>query len=511
MNIPETSWKDEAFNILLQRLPYIIIHLSLDGTILEFSHEASHLFDWRSSDVLNKNFFELCEQHNYKPPIHEFSLAVSGQATKDVISTFNINNVSTQVVLWNILPLKKPAPSILFFGINITPHKKMEEKESHTSAYLDNIINNLPHFIFWKDADSVFQGCNKKFAESVSLESPKDIIGKTDYDMPWSKRQSDLYREDDQRVIDTGIAKLNYEEKQRQLDNTEKVMLVSKVPIYDESKKIIGVLGIYTDITDRKQAEEALRIAKEEAEKANKIKSEFIRNMEHDVRTPFNGIWGLASYLWEHEPEGEKKELLGDIVQSAKELLDYCNGILDFSRIEHRSLAVIEKKFDIKTFMENIISVETPAAKIKKLALPLECPADIPRYVIGDQYRLQRILINLVSNAIKFTKTGYVKLGVKFIKQLNERTIFLAFIVEDSGIGIPQEKQDFIYEKFTKINPSNEGIYKGIGLGLRIVKQFIEELGGEIQLKSEIGKGSRFVCTIPFKLPLISDEDDEEK
>jgi PAS domain S-box-containing protein len=277
-------------------------------------------------------------------------------------------------------------------------------------------------------------------------------------------------------------------------------------PIYDETGACCGVTGVAIDITKEKQAEEALRLAKEEAEKATKLKSEFIRNMEHDVRTPFNGIWGLASYLWEHEPEGEKKELLGDITQSAKELLDYCNGILDFSRIEHGSLPVIEKKFDTKTFMENIIAVETPAAKVKKLELLLDYPSNIPSYVMGDQYRLQRILINLVSNAIKFTKTGYVKLGVKLAKQQSERIVLLAFSVEDTGIGIPQEKQDFIYEKFAKVNPSNEGIYRGSGLGLRIVKQFIEELNGEIDLESEIKKGSKFICTIPFKLPLVTEE-----
>ena len=232
--------------------------------------------------------------------------------------------------------------------------------------------------------------------------------------------------------------------------------------------------------------------------------------MEHDIRTPFNGVWGLANYLWQHETEEQKKEFLGDITNCAKELLDYCNGILDFSKIEQRSLPLLEKKFNSRKLLDSTMAIEMPPAKLKKLELTLDCDDKVPVVLVGDQYRLQRILINLVSNAVKFTQHGFVKLCVQLVKQLDDKNIIIRFIIEDSGIGIPQEKQDFIYEKFARVTPSNKGAYKGIGLGLRIVKQFIEEMGGEIDLRSEQGKGSTFICTLPFKLPLVSDMADEQ-
>ncbi len=290
------------------------------------------------------------------------------------------------------------------------------------------------------------------------------------------------------------------------LPNGEKIIqLSSKIPLRDEKGNIIGVIGNTVDITALKKIETELREAKEKLEKANSIKTEFIRNMEHDIRTPFSGVWGITNVLWQRETEPEKKELLGDVTNCTKELLDYCNGILDYAKIEQGNLPLLEKKFNIHKLIDSVITIETPPAKYKKLNLTLEYDENLPIILVGDQYRLQRILINLVSNAIKFTQQGEVKLCVKLVKLQDNKNAIIRFIVEDTGIGIPQEKQDFIYEKFAKVIPSNKGTYKGIGLGLKIVKQFIEEMGGEIDLKSEPGQGSTFVCTLPFKLPLVSD------
>jgi len=371
-----------------------------------------------------------------------------------------------------------------------------------TQIYLNYIVNNLPHYIFWKDKNSVFLGCNKKFAETTGFHSPADIIGKTDYDMPWKKEESDLYIADDQAIMKSGVAKLDYEERQRQTDGSEKIMLVSKVPMFDEDNKIIGVLGIYTDITERKKMEENLRMSKEMAEVANRLKTEFIRNMEHDIRTPFCGVWALANELWEQETDLEKKENLGYITQSAKELMDYCNNILDFSKMESGKTPVLAKKFDLRALINRVVTLEIPITIIKKIKLIQEISEDSPTILVGDPNRLERILINLISNAIKFTKEGHVKIKVDVAKK-SEKKIIMHFYIEDTGIGIPPDKQAFIYEKFTRGTPSNQGIYKGSGLGLYVVKQLIDDVAGEIDVTSEINKGTKFICTIPFQLPLV--------
>lgn len=368
--------------------------------------------------------------------------------------------------------------------------------------YLYNIVDTLPHFIFWKDRRSRFLGCNRKFADSVNMRVDQ-IIGLTDYDMPWSREESDKYKIDDEEIMRSGIPCIGYEESQKQRDGADRVMSVSKVPLY-LAGKVAGIVGIYSDVTEKKQQEEALQRAKEQAEAANEVKTEFIHNMEHDIRTPFNGIWGIANILWERETDPEKRELLGDITQSAKELLGYCNGILDFSRIETGEVPVRSEKFLLHRLIRDLVIMEKPAAIHKELDFSCDIDKDVPAVVIGDSYRLRRIIMNLISNAIKFTAVGEIKLKITApIVSKDDRSAIVRIIVSDTGSGIPSDKLNYIYEKFSRLSPSNRGIHKGLGLGLKIVKQFVEELGGELEVKSELDKGTTFACTLLFKLPLV--------
>ena len=256
--------------------------------------------------------------------------------------------------------------------------------------------------------------------------------------------------------------------------------------------------------------EAALLKAKSSAEAANTLKIEFIHNMEHDIRTPFSGIYGMAQLLLENETDLMKRDFLQDIVNCAKELLEYSTGILDFSLIESDSLPIVSKKFSINKLLEGLVAMETPPAKVKDLEFTAHCDSNVPDVVMGDRYRLQRILINLVSNAIKFTNQGCVRLSVKLGKIMGPRHIVLCFIIEDTGIGIPKDKQDVIFERFSRLLPSNQRQYKGQGLGLRLVRQFVDEMDGDIELKSAAGKGTTFTCSFTFKLPLVDNIMDED-
>ncbi len=271
-------------------------------------------------------------------------------------------------------------------------------------------------------------------------------------------------------------------------------------PVYDDMGNCCGVTGVAVDVTQEKQQEELFRVAKDEAEKASQLKSEFIQNMEHDIRTPFSGIWGMSNILLKREKDEDKREMLADIVGASKELLDYCNDILDFSKIESGSLKIVKKPFNLKQLINSISDIEMPAAKLNQLDFFVKMNEQVPGVLIGDEYRLKRILINLVSNSIKFTRKGYVSISI--VKHVsNGRDIVLDFVVEDTGIGIPKEKQDLIYEKFSKITPSNSGTDKGRGLGLQIVRQFSEELDADLYLKSQEGEGTSFTIRLPLKIP----------
>lgn len=396
---------------------------------------------------------------------------------------------------------------ILGIAIDITDQKKIvaqltKEKED-AFHNLEYIVSNMPGYIYWKNKNSQYMGCNNNLAKFSHLKSPADIVGKTDYDFEWGTEQADQFVKDDKEIMATGkTLTTEYELSTKKEDGSYLYVRTDKMPFYNKEGKVIGVLAIAVDITEQKILEKNVIEERDKAQIANKIKTEFIRNIEHDIRTPFSGIWGMANILWEKESDPLKKEWLGDISQCAKELLNYCNEVLDFSKIEANELPLVEKKFSLSEIFLEVVKMETPPAKMRDLTLESIYDKNLPEIILGDKYRLYRILINLVSNAVKFTHTGKVSIEFKLAKQ-SAKKVVVQFIVIDTGIGMPEERQSYIYEKFTKLSPSNQGVYKGVGIGLTIVKRFVDEMEGEIEVDSKVGIGSKFMCTIPFKLPLI--------
>lgn len=385
----------------------------------------------------------------------------------------------------------------------------LEEMVSNIVQYYENIIRCMPGNVFWLDKTGATLGCNQNVLDMFNFDSVESFKG---LNFPqqgkfgrWSAEATKSFENDTQEVIRTGRAKLNIEELPIPHHDGRMIhFLSSRVPLFNRDGEVIGVVGISFDITERKQMEQALLKAKASAEAANNLKIEFIHNMEHDIRTPFSGIYGIAKLLADQETDAKKKSFLTDIVNCAKELLDYSTGILDFAMIESGAVPLISKKFDLRKLIDGLIAMEMPAAKVKELNFTAHFDDDVPHIIMGDRYRLQRVLMNLVGNAIKFTHQGFVRLSVKVAKQVDSRHIILSFIMEDSGMGIPKEKQNIIYERFSRLIPSNQRLYSGKGLGLRLVKQFVEEMDGDIDITSIVDKGTIFTCTLPFKLPLIN-------
>lgn len=405
----------------------------------------------------------------------------------------------------------------------------MEMNKKSNALTLNGIANVLSKLA--EKSDSVYWLSSPDFSR-VAYISPA-------YDKIWGRSREDIYNNPDiwithlhpddvrdyhpilamkKRVEELGAA-ARYIENYRIIRPDGETRWISDrgFPIYDdETGECCGITGIAIDVTREKIAEHILRKAKEEAELADQLKTEFIRNMEHDIRTPLSGIQGLAAILRAQESSTSKRDLLDDIMHCARDLLDYCNGILDFSRIEAGTLPLLEKNFDVRHLLADILSIEKPAAHAKNLTLTANCTAQMPVMLNGDIWRLRHILINLVSNAIKFTFSGHVSIHVYPVSRADNNSLLTAFSVDDSGIGIEPEKQEIIYEKFARLSPASHGRHKGPGLGLRIVRQFVNEMGGRIELKSTPGKGSTFTCILPFQMPepaapLASESMDQNK
>lgn len=366
--------------------------------------------------------------------------------------------------------------------------------------FLQDVLKQIPAAVFWKDSSSTFLGCNQFFAKLAQLDDPNDIIGKTDYDLPWGKYEADKYVKDDLEVIASKQPKLNIEEKQTLADGQELYLLTNKLPLFSKSGKVVGILGVFHDITRRKIMEVSLEQAKLKAEMANLAKSEFIANMSHDIRTPLTGVIALSHYLFDQLEDIKGKEYARWIFESAEQLLNLFNSILDVITVEElQDEDVIKEAFDLSQFLDDLIRLHVPATVTKGIKLTLECPADIPKYYLADRSKLYRVLLNLLSNAIKFTEKGSVILQVQVMCKRDQQAE-IEFRVIDSGIGIPQELQSQVFDRFYRVHPSYTGLFTGYGLGLHIAQKYVQLMGGELQLSSSPKKGSEFYFRINMQL-----------
>jgi len=495
---------------IIKQLPGHIYWKSKDGSLLGCNKKTWEEFGLPSlDDYIGKTDYDLFPK-NQADELTKTDREVVRTGNAIVTEELSdIQNGSTALYLSHKAPLKNKNGEIIgISGISLDITKK-RQKEIKRFYLLENIISLIPGHVYWKDKNGKYLGCNNEQAKALELRANKDIVNKIPYEN-LSAEDAQALRESDNNVLKNGET-ITVEEPGIRTNGTTGIFLTKKAPLYDKDESIMGLLGVSFDITERKEQERELKQAKEQAEKANRLKSDFISNMEHDIRTPLIGIYGMMDILAKQETDPEKKPLMYDMTMCAKELMDFCNGILDFSKIETESFPIVSKSFALQKLVDSVITIEMMAAKNKKLNLLSEFDKQLPQVVISDPYRLKRILINLVSNAVKFTKEGGVKISVSLDKKdTQNRKIVVKFVVTDTGMGIPADKKALIYEPFIKVSPSNRGLYKGLGLGLRIVKQFVGELDGDIHLKSEVGKGSTFTLFLPFKIPLSDEIIDEE-
>ncbi len=375
-------------------------------------------------------------------------------------------------------------------------------------AALRTVIASVPFFVFWKDREGVFRGCNDMFAGIAGLATSAEIVGKTDYDMPWTKQESDLYREDDLSVIRSGKPKLNIEETNLDAEGNEKTILTSKVPLEADDGCIIGVLGIFADISARKKLEKELGHAKELAEAANQAKSDFLAAMSHELRTPLTLILAPLEALLagERALAPDLARVLTQTHRNAARLKTLTDEILDFSKHQAGHLRLSPQVVRLSEHVQQLVSDMQAAAAACGVTLRTDgIQSDLGALRL-DSSKFDKIVVNLVGNALKFTPRG----GTVAVS-LQAVGTDLALSVEDSGIGIDPALHERLFRRFEQLDNSSTRSRGGTGLGLSLVKAFAELMGGSVSVDSELGKGSTFRVRVPFEVTLDAPEALEAK
>jgi PAS domain S-box-containing protein len=352
---------------------------------------------------------------------------------------------------------------------------------------LQAIIDNTTSVVYVKDADGRFVLVNRRF-EELTNRSRAEIQGRTEYDL-FPRETADAVRSSDLEVIRTN-APLELE-MTASGDSGPRTFISNKFPLRDAAGRAVGVCGVSTDITERKQAGEAVERARDEAERASRVKSEFLSRMSHELRTPLAAVIGFGQLLEMSKLDQRQRDSVGQILNGGSHLLDLINELLDISRIESDSMAISIEPVRVASVVEEALTLVEPLATERSVALRADHEPVAGAHVMADQQRLKQVLINLLSNAVKYNREG----GLVTIRLITCPHGRLRLLVSDTGPGIEEAKLEKLFEPFERLGAEATGI-EGTGLGLTLSRGLVELMGGSISVESEVGRGTTFAVEL---------------
>ncbi len=377
-------------------------------------------------------------------------------------------------------------------------HLEDEQELFRSHQLFQQVVENAPVGIYWKGLDGRYIGCNKLMAESLRT-TVDELLGQTNRAF-MSPEDAVFYTQQDREMVECGIPKIHIQQMLITGTGERRMFNINKVVLYTSAQEPYAILGVVEDITEQKQQETELVRAKHDANAANRAKSEFLSHMSHEIRTPLNSIIGLTHIASESDDLGRIKEYLDQVSTSSRHLLSIINDILDLSRIEAGKMSISSVDCDLITSIEEIVGIVLPRADEKRQTLNLYIDSELPRYVQSDPVRVKQVLMNLLTNAVKFThEEGTITVRAQQIRTL-ENQVLVRFSVADNGIGIEEQALKRIFSPFEQADSTSTRIYEGTGLGLAISKEIVELMGGEIGVESKAGAGSTFFFTLPFHI-----------
>lgn len=489
---------EEKYGQLIERSQFTTAIIGLDKTIRFISANVEELTGLRKDDLIGSAaWIEI-------PTVAEWT-AVPGRTFMDFELQLTPPAIDGKWIAYRLFPLYGDEGAIIEWQIvawDINLEKRMEEEigelavqKEQQQKLMQNIIDNIPSAIYIKDLEGRYVIVNKKLCDMWNF-TPEEVLGRRDVEV-FPTVGTATYQ-----LVDAKV--LQYKSMVTQEDSVERngrkeYFWIVKFPLMDEAGEVRNICGVATDITDRKENELKLIQATRVAESSRIAQEAFLANMSHEIRTPMNGIMGMSNLLLSTRQTTEQQEYAENILESARHLLAIINDILDFSKIKAGKFQFEHIPFKPRHAIKKALYPLQFKADEKMVKLSLDMDDSVPEVLTGDPLRLQQIIINLVGNALKFTQEGSVQIIARCKEERAPGACLLEVLVKDTGIGIPQNKLQLIFESFTQNNVNTSRKYGGTGLGLAIVKQLVELQKGRVWVESIPGKGSTFGFSIPYK------------
>jgi PAS domain S-box-containing protein len=480
---------DERARAIVEAAFDAFIEVDSEGIVRDWNARAERTFGWSRSEALGRPSNIIVPPHRrraFETDLRDFLASGKDLHLDKPTPIRAIHREGREFPAEMAIASVRRGEShgLLGFVRDLSEHKRLESAVREGAEYRA-ILNSIEDGYTEVDLTGKYLFANDAYCRMFN-RTPEEVFGESYKEFFDPERKAEI-RKVFQTVYETGQPVKAFELEYKPGRFVEMSISLKR----DERGRPIGFLGLTREITPRKLFERELAHAIKVAEAATRAKSEFLANMSHEIRTPMNGVIGMTGLLLDTDLNTEQREYAEMVRKSGEALLTVINDILDFSKIEAGKLETESYAFDLRLVMEEVAEMLAPQAEEKSTDVVLQYPSAVPRHLIGDAGRIRQVVTNLAGNAIKFTRNGNVFIAVACEDETSEE-VCVRVSVTDTGIGIPEQKLNSLWQKFSQADTSTTRKYGGTGLGLAISRQLIELMGGSIGCESQVGVGSRF-------------------
>jgi PAS domain S-box-containing protein len=496
----------------LNSSPLVLLTTDLSYNITMINPRGCQLLGRTEKNLLGKNWLDILDHEKKLTCVRECKGCLNSSelhTCENFEKSVLAESGEERLFSWNCSPIKDEfgrVISIHFSGEDLTENRRAYDQVKESEEKYRTLVETMDEGVMTVDNNDTIQFVNKKYCE-ITGYSARFLVGKNARELLLDQNYKSYLEKIISQREKGGSSQ--YELPVKINTGDIKWLLISGCPLYDKTGKVIGSIGIHTDITLRKNIENELIRAKNDAEESSRIKETFFANMSHEIRTPMNGIVGLTNLLLKTQLDPQQAEYLDAVRKSSRHLLVIVDDILDFSKIEAGKIELNLCAIDLHEVIRNAVKIVSYRSSEKGLTMETYIHSEVARHVTGDPMRLNQILTNILTNAIKFTEYGGVRLAV-FPKRKSGDEIELLFEISDTGIGIPRDMQGKIFDSFVQANSGIAGRFGGTGLGLSIVRGLVNMHKGSISVRSQENVGTTFSFTLHLALSLDHPEVEDE-